>query len=287
METAITLIVCGGTGLLTIVLVILAVRQQRIYAAIQQRINEQINPDPDLIVCIQEGLGRCAIQPLSQPSPAFKRSVIVVTSKRVSIYNRTVAFDERISFAPDQIRWFGRPQKYSPGINEIWLHIEMAGLWQIVKIRLYQTAMRDLVRALKVVCAPELVTAYRRQRPYIHTGPAQAYPAEQDIHGAWTLHEPVTLYLMPRLLVILQNGVVTRELPLERIQQIGALRRLDAPDEQGLVRFRLGDEPLAFALDEHESFAQALAEAAKRTLEAPLERKQKKQSAAEDFEEED
>ncbi len=41
------------------------------------------------------------------------------------------------------------------------------------------------------------------------------------------------------------------------------------------MRFRAEEEPFAFALPDYEHFAQTLAEAAKRTLETPLEQKRK------------
>jgi hypothetical protein len=135
--------------------------------------------------------------------------------------------------------------------------------------------MRDLVRTLKAITPPELTTAYRRKRPYIHSGPLKAQPATQDIHGAWTLTDAYDLYLTPRFLLILSGETVLRKIPLEAVQEISALRRLDQPKADGLVRFRAGEEPLAFALPQYEAFAQALAEAAKRTLETPLEQKRK------------
>jgi hypothetical protein len=141
-----------------------------------------------------------------------------------------------------------------------------------------------LVRALKQVAAPELVTAYRRQRPYVHSGPHNVRPATQDIHGAWALGDAFALYLMPRFLVILEDSRVLRKIPLEAIQQIGALRRIDAPQADGLVRFRAEEEPFAFSLPGYEAFAASLAEAAKRSLEAPLEQKQK---GKEDYDDEE
>ncbi|HEX2905981.1 MAG TPA: hypothetical protein VHO69_03930, partial [Phototrophicaceae bacterium] len=68
---------------------------------------------------------------------------------------------------------------------------------------------------------------------------------------------------------------VLRTIPLAAVQQVGALQRLDEPDAAGLVRFRAEEETFAFALENHEALAEALATAAKRTLEDPLERKQK------------
>jgi hypothetical protein len=176
------------------------------------------------------------------------------------------------------MRWFGRPQKYSTGLNDLWLHFEIGDRWHLVKVRLYEGLMRDMVRGLKAIASDELVTAYRRRRPYIHEGPAAAQPATQDIHGAWTLDAPVTLYLMPRFLVILRDTLVLRKIPLEAVQEIGAFRRLDEPQAQGLVRFRAEEETLAFALDKYDGFAASMAEAARRTLEEPVMQKQKKKA---------
>jgi hypothetical protein len=183
-----------------------------------------------------------------------------------------------ILFTPDQLRWFGRPKKYHYGTNEMWLHVEQRGQWHLIRLRLARETMMDLVRALKQVAAPELVTAYRRQRPYIHQGPLVAHPATQDVLGAWSLGDPVSLYLMPRALVLLAGAQVQRVLPLEQIQQISAIRRLDQPGAEGLVRFEIAGEPFAYALPGHDTFAAALAEAAKRTLEDPVlwQRKKKK-----------
>jgi len=218
---------------------------------------------------------RGSVASIGGKSASLDQSILVLTPERCTLYERTPELRERFTFTPDQLRWFGRPHKYTSGYNELWLHVERADGWHLLRLRLYQTHMRDLVRAFKQVAPPELVEAYRRRRPYVHTGPVEALPAAQDIYGAWSLAAPVRLYLMPRSLVILNGTSVLRVIPLEAVQQVGALRRLDAPGAAGLVRFRAEEEAFAFALPAYESFAAALAEAAKRTLEAPLERKQK------------
>lgn len=245
-------------------------RQKAIAAALARHVAEK----PPLLVVNTPSMRWQTAQP-GQRESSPKRAVLLITPTCFSILKRTPDMPEALSFTPDQLRWFGRPQKYSSGNNEIWLHVEQAGGWHILKIRLYRETMLQLVRALKAFASPELVEAYRRRRPYVHVGPVEAQPAAQDIHGAWSLDKPINLYLMPRFLVILQGQTVLRKIPLEAVQQIGALRRLDAPGERGLVRFRAEEETFAFAVDNHETFAAALAEAAKRTLEAPLERKQK------------
>lgn len=235
----------------------------------------QIRNTQSPILCFY-AWGRCEIKQLNSGASLTRGFIVVIKPGEIAIFPRKPKIGEPFIFAPEQIRWFGRPQKYSTGRNDLWLHIEIGGDWHLVKFRLYEGMIRDLVRGLKAVASDELVTAYRRRRPYIHEGPARGQPAAQDIHGAWTLEEPVSLYLMPRFLVILQGAKTLRKIPLEAAQQIGAFRRLDQAGANGLVRFRAEEETLAFALDKHELFAEALAEAAKRTLEEPVFQKQKK-----------
>jgi hypothetical protein len=78
---------------------------------------------------------------------------------------------------------------------------------------------------------------------------------------------------MPAALVIFDAaGLVERALPLEQIQGIEAMRRLDAPELGGVVRFRVTASPpqsLAFAVMDYGPLGAALAEAAKRSLEEP------------------
>jgi hypothetical protein len=268
---------------LFVLVLLLVLRYQ--YDPASQALVAEIKKTESQLQCFY-AVGRFEATQLNGSRSSWKYFIVTVKLGVIVILPRKQQGVEPFTFTPDQIRWFGRPQKYSPGLNDLWLHLETGDGWRLVKFRLYQGLMRDLVRGLKAVASEELVTAYRRRRPYIHEGPAQAQPATQDIHGAWTLDEPVSLYLMPRFLVVLQATSVLRKIPLEVVQQIGAFRRLDQPNADGLVRFRAEEEMMAFALDQYEAFAASLAEAAKRTLEAPIMQKQKKK-ADEDFEDED
>jgi hypothetical protein len=227
------------------------------------------------VLILKFGPQHYQIKSIDQPPMKWQSAIIAVTATHIILYNRDWKVEERLRLSLDDLRWFGRPEKYSNGNNEIWLHFEGIDNWSILKFKLSREYMQDFVRALKAVVPPELVTAYRRRRPYIHISAQAVQPAVQDIHGAWTLNQPVDLYLMPRFLIILRDGKVLRKLALESVQQISALHRLDQPSAQGLVRFRAEEETFAFAHPQHEHFAKLLAEAAKRTLETPLERKQK------------
>ncbi len=217
----------------------------------------------------------------------WRRGVLILTHKRLALYNTSATAGDAPLFhaAPDEIQGFWRPVKYQDGVNEIWVHTQIGVTWATLKLRLRKTEMQRLVRALKAITTEEQIKAYRRRRPYIHRGPTPAYPAKQTLQGAWELYDPVRLYLMPLSLVVFQGDEVRDVLPLAEMQRIAALRRMEGGEPAGLVRFAMDEADYAFALQDYEAWATDLAEAAKRTLEDPLERKRKSKSDDEDEEE--
>lgn len=273
--------VIGGVAFLTG----RAIRAFRIRQALHTYLLAQQKIQPGLML-FEEWTNRYHIEVIDGKRLGKSSGTFMLSPQRFAVYLVNGKLESVFSFSLDQLRWFGRPEKYHDGMNDLWLHVESGQGWLLVKLRMYRYTMQRFVRELKMVSTPELVTAYRRRRPYIHAGPRPAQLATQDIHGAWTLGDPVSLYLMPLHLLILDGTHVLRVLALEGIQQIGALRRLDAPQADGLLRFRAEEADFAFALKDHEIFAQSLAEAARRTLEAPVEQKQKGKDYDEEVEEE-
>ncbi len=250
----------------------------------QRRANtiiESVREDDTLFLTSAWDLARYEIAPIDMPQAnrklRWRRAVMSVGDKGVALYDLRTGIDGKFAFTPGELRWFGRPTKYIYGMNEMWLHVQIGVAWYIVKARFHITTMQALVRALKHIATDEQVIAYRRRRPYIHRDLTPAYLAEQDIHGAWELKQRVDLYLMPLHLVLFRHGEVDRVIDLHDIQNIAAFKRLDAPEADGLLRFSTGVETLAFALQDYGSWADSLAEAAKRTLEEPPIRKQKSQ----------
>jgi len=260
-----------------------AIRNHRRAQAAQALIRH-IQQTEQPLYCAQTDGIRCQVITQGKRRSGWKNGVIAVTPDWIAAYALGGDGQPCAAFSPADLRWFGRPRKYSSGSNEIWLHAEHDRRWSLLQVRLSRLAMHALVRALKVVATPEQVTAYRRRRPYIHYGPAPAHPARQDIHGAWTLAEPVGLYLIPSHIVVLSGEETHRVIPLDAVQNVSAIRRLDRPDAAGLLRFEVRGEPLAFALDRHETFAAQMAEAARRTLEDPVQwaRKKKQDIALEE-----
>jgi hypothetical protein len=228
------------------------------------------------LYCVASSATWFQVETVSGSRSPRRPFVVEVCEDCLTLYPLDREAAPEVVVRPENLRWFGRPRKYHPGTNEIWLDAEIDGEWRLIKVRLTETHMRGLVRALKEIASEEQISAYRRRRPYIHFGPVPAHPATQDMLGAWTLSEPLALYLTPLHLVLLRERQVMRTLPLDQIQNIAAIDRLDAPGEPGLVRFQMGEETLAFSVDKHQRFATLLGEAARRTLEDPVEWQRKK-----------
>lgn len=213
----------------------------------------------------------------------WKNCLLIVTHDGITLYPYQAEVVPKIICAPSELRWFGRPHKYKNGDNDILIHMEIQGQWQVISLRMSRGTMQKLIRALKVIATDEQVTAYRRWRPYIHYGPVDFHPATQDIYGAWDVSpEAFTLYLTPMHLIILDGEQVLRVIDLQTVQKIQSLKRLDAPDKQGVVRFEVEAEKLAFVLDKHDILATQIAEAAKRSLEDPIQQKRKKKDDYDD-----
>lgn len=224
-------------------------------------------------------------------SQRWQRCILVVTHKRIAVYGYVPPPDNNklpeplLTIPVDELRGFWRPEKYTAGVNEMWIHAEHTQTWRILKLRIHKYEMEKLVRAMKAVSTPEQVKAYRRRRPYPHLLTDDTYPAKQALTGVWELGKPVSLYIMPLMLVVLHQNRVLETITLAAIQDIAALKRMEGGEPEGLVRFTIvydssdsedtRAEQRAFALQNYESWATALAEAAKRTLEEPIQRKRK------------
>lgn len=207
----------------------------------------------------------------------WQSALLLISDKRIAIYpdHPTEHPEPLLTVDVHDLRGFWRPEPYTNGRNEIWLHCYNKR-WIVLKVQVYRSTMQEIVRALKQVAPPEQVTAYRRRRPYIHLGPEYAQPARQSLQGDWQLEDPVELYLMPAALVAIErDGLVRAYYPLAEMQNIAALKRMEGGSLPGLIRFRYQGQMIAFAVHDWENWASSLAEAAKRTLEAPIIRKSK------------
>ncbi|HEX2908603.1 MAG TPA: hypothetical protein VHO69_17155 [Phototrophicaceae bacterium] len=242
------------------------------------RFAELTRDQQPLMVLYPRIVGKMCLGRLVHPGqlpPRWRRCALVVTPARFTAYAPAL-HHEIFTFTPDELQWVAVPDEVDRYYTTFWLHIERNREWFVLELRLYKNVNSLLMRAVKQFADSAEVGAERWRRRDLHYGPVRAEPAAQDIHGEWVLDEPVSLYLMPRFLVVLREGIVLRKIPLAVVQEITALRRLDEPSASGLVRFRAEEETLAFALDHYEDFAHILAEATHHHLEEALAQKQKK-----------
>jgi hypothetical protein len=209
--------------------------------------------------------------------PEWQKAILFIGHKRIAIYPYPPKEDSQplVSIDTQELRGFWRPTIYHEKKNEVWIHAESMQHWRILKLKAWKSDMQAVIRGLKEVHSPEQVKAYRRSRPYPHLGPAPVLPAKQSLTGEWELFNAIELYLMPLHLVILKEGIIQRVLHIEAVQNIAALKRMEGGEPVGIVRFVHDEENFAFATNDYEAWASAIAEAAKRSLEEPVMQKQK------------
>jgi hypothetical protein len=274
METF--LVVCGASFLMLVILLGISDRRTQY----RRRWLRTIHPPHTLYADNEWSQSRLrVVTPFAMDDAKWQKGILFLTNKRIVAYplKPTDPPQPLFEFAPHQIEGFWRPQKYTDGDNTIWLHMNADEGWQIVQVTLTKSRMQALVRALKELVSEDTVRAYRQRRPYIYRAPQTAHIATQNLQGAWELGESFLLYLMPSALVFMTSSQhVERVIALRDLQNIVAVPRVDST-EGGLVRFTLlsTGETHNIALDDYDAWAQAIAQAAKRTLEEPLIRKQK------------
>jgi hypothetical protein len=245
------------------------------WGGVVRRLHREIRPTNPLFLTYPGNIS-CQLTTIgSTENYPRQKGLLVVSDRGIAVYINRQDDIPIFCCLPAELRWFGRPVKYHSRTNEMWIHAEVDGHWHLLKVWMWKSQMVRLVRAMKQIATPEQVKAYRRRRPYIHHGLIMTEPATQEITGEWTLEQSVSVYLTPAYLVILDGSRVLRTISLEKVQRIGALHRLDAPQANGLARFQVEGEMMAFSVDDHNALATALAEAAKRTLEEPVLQKRK------------
>lgn len=246
-------------------------RQHRAHEAERVLVRAMLSKRPRPLLC-RIADGQISLQAVGNKQPLLNkvRFIISITHHEIIFQPLPAADHPPVDFTPDQLRWFGRPEKYGPYRNDLWMHFERGGMWYLVQLHLPYMETVRVVRALKEVAEKPLVKAYRRQRPYVHFGPSSVYSAHQDIYGAWLLDQPFSLYVMPAKLVIFSGEAVSRVIKMEDITHVQVIERADGPGS--IVTFQTRREKMSYAFERNgQPFATALAEAARRWLDEPLE----------------
>jgi hypothetical protein len=250
-----------------------------------------VNPPLTAIEAFYAELGQEAVFVTPLPKPATvviaklgeralreRKAIVAVLPNYVAIYPLTVRMQEAFTFNTDDIRWFSLVRGYSDLEREIALDLEKDLQWVDLRIRMDKASIKKLTEAMEPIAPNTVLFTRSRRRPNVRPDPVQAWPATQDIHGAWTLDDPVKLCITPLYLVVLRDGYVQNSFLLPALENIRADKRLDNPDAAGLVRFTAADETFAYAVNDYAGFAEALAGAIKRNVEESAGQKQKTQA---------
>jgi len=212
-----------------------------------------------------------------EPPRRFEKCLFAVDEEYFTLVMHSRRMENAVLIPREMLCWFGRPEKYQPNHNEVWIHLDGESYWIKLELRLSLYHAQRLIRALKQIATPEQITAYRRHRPHVHYGPVEARGATQDLYGVWTVApRQLLLYLMPAALIVFEGQQIVRRFPLEQIGSIEVMRRADAPTENGIVRFTskppggsARGEVISYTLADHVEFGVNLSEAARRWLEEP------------------
>jgi hypothetical protein len=218
------------------------------------------------------------IAKLGERVPRERKAIVAVLPGYVAVYPLTIRMREAFTFNTDDIRWFSLVRGYSDLEREIALDLEKDLQWIDLRIRMDKASIKKLTEAMEPIAPNTVLFTRSRRRPNVRLDPVQAWPATQDIHGAWTLDDPVKLCITPLYLVVLRDGYVQNSFLLTALEDIRADKRLDDPDAAGLVRFTVADATFAYAVNDYAGFAETLAGAIKRNVEESAGQKQKTQA---------
>ncbi|MCA9895147.1 MAG: hypothetical protein KC615_19310 [Anaerolineae bacterium] len=159
------------------------------------------------------------------------------------------------------IQWVSAITLEPGDISAITLHIEREGRWHLLALRLPQMEMTVLVRVLRQAIHSARINIGNLS--YKPIGPLSAYYAHQSLQGETVLDQPVELYLLPHLLVVLKGDRVQAKLDISSVRRVLAVDRihgvldsvLKPNTPEGIVHLYSMSETVSFALAPFRDFA--------------------------------
>lgn len=236
----------------------------------------------------------------SSDKGAFQDVILFITDKEVLIYPENGSDETLVTFRSDEIIGYWRPRPYhgdklidmdtgwrsKKGSNEINIHANVNGQWVIIKLWVKQAEAKKIVKRLKGLVSEDILRSYRQRPPYIYHPPSPALLMSEDLYGIWYEDHRFRLYLTPSTLVFLddKDDVIERMIYLRDIQNVRLLQQKGDGDKDGLICFDLENqsEQIAVAVDGSDKWARSIARAARRTLDDPIDRKQKDKKPLDD-----
>jgi hypothetical protein len=205
----------------------------------------------------QAGLFRLTAPGSDAPLQAFANLHLVRGGLALRPVNASQ--DRLIDFG--HIQWVSAVNVLSDGIAEMFIHLEAAGHWRVLHLRLPEADMAMLAKVLlRVIPQGRTNIGHTPVNP---VGPVPARSAGETLQGETTLGAEVGLYLLPHMLVVLRGDSVQAKLDTSTIRRVLAVERISGkldgllnrgtPD--GIVRLYSLHETASFALSQYREFA--------------------------------
>lgn len=172
------------------------------------------------------------------------------------------ARSQRVLYFPLMaIQWVSDISLEPGEVSVMTLHIERDHHWHLLTLHLPQMEMRNLVRVLRQAVHSGRINV--GNLTYKPIGPLPAYSAHQSLQGDTVINQPVELYLLPHLLVVLKDGRVQAKLDISSVRRVLAVERvsgvldsvLKPGTPEGIVHLYSMNETVSFALVPFRDFA--------------------------------
>lgn len=168
--------------------------------------------------------------------PEYETGLFKIDGKHLTLGN--------FAFSADDIQWFGRYKKSS----SVRLSLNIDGWWYRLSINPTSDEKNFYEELLKRI-PDKLKRSNYINRPDISSGQGtMANIAHQNLQGIFEDHEAVELFVTPLWLVVLHNGTVIEQYPIDDINDIRSTKHpMHINDDMQLLTFEIGDKALMFS----------------------------------------
>lgn len=161
------------------------------------------------------------------------------------------------------IQWVSTITFPQDDIAAMTIHLEINRHWRLLSLHMPESDMGILVGLLR-----QMLSASRLNigaRPVSPIGPIAAKVAEDTLQGKVSLGADISLYLLPHILIVLQDDIVQAKLDTSSVRRVLAVERISGkldsllhPNPDGIVRLYSLHETVAFALPQYQELAQEI-----------------------------
>lgn len=207
-------------------------------------------------------------KPGDMPHPASFNDLHLVTEGMALTDARN---GQRQLFNLHDIQWVSAVELSPERVAAITLHFETLHQWRVLTLHIPEADMALLVRVLRRFVAPGRMNIGNRPVPPM--GPVRARTVKDNLQGDIELGTEVNLYVLPHMLIVLNDNRVQAKIDMSSVRRILAVERLGGRIDgllgtpNGLIRLYSLNESVAFALPQYRDLAEELSYLARSPVE--------------------